>query len=239
MCSMQNNNLEALREELEKQLEWRFNELAYFKNISVQNKVSHIETYSKALLLILYSHFEGYIKFSLLCYIDYINKLNLSCKEINYTLAALALSSEFNAYDTLDKKGKFFTKKMPEEKELKRLSRRIDFLEQLENFNNKKAIIGDLVIDTKSNLNYTNLQILLYKVGLSEKLFSTYENDINQLVNLRNQIAHGEKILTFAYDKFESLENTIKKIMEEITKQIFAAAKNNDFLKSTLSRQPN
>lgn len=224
-------NLESLSEDLENELLWRLEEFSFFKNILTQYKIKKKEIYIKGLLLILYSHFEGYFKNALLVYIDYINKLNFICDEINYNLMALSIENEFKLYENLDGAGKYFKNKLPEEQHLKRFSRRIDFLENLENFNKKKVLIKDTVIDTKSNLNYQNLQLNLFKLGIPEDLFSDYKNDINKLVNLRNNIAHGQKIENIKEEDFQSLEESVIYVMKEIKRKIFFVAKNEEFMR--------
>lgn len=71
-------NADEFRATLETDLAWRQEEIAFFKNqlnyISDNNK----NRYRKSLVLILYSHLEGYIKLSLQTYIQYINSLGLT-----------------------------------------------------------------------------------------------------------------------------------------------------------------
>ena len=62
-----------LREELETELAWRQEELAFFKNQLNEIAENNKNKYKKELILILYSHIEGYIKIYLQTYIQYIN----------------------------------------------------------------------------------------------------------------------------------------------------------------------
>lgn len=51
-----------LREELEEELRWRQEELAFFKNqLSNINSEEDSCRYRKSLVFLLYSHFEGYV----------------------------------------------------------------------------------------------------------------------------------------------------------------------------------
>ena len=75
---------DELRAALEVELAWRQEELAFFKNqlneIAEENK----NKYRKSLVLILYSHLEGYIKICLQTYVQYINSQRLNRKECEY-----------------------------------------------------------------------------------------------------------------------------------------------------------
>ncbi|MCI8917415.1 MAG: hypothetical protein HFH29_01340 [Eubacterium sp.] len=54
---------DELRAALEIELAWRQEELAFFKNQLNEIAEEHKNKYRKSLVLILYSHLEGYIKF--------------------------------------------------------------------------------------------------------------------------------------------------------------------------------
>ena len=54
---------DEFRAELEEELRWRQEELAFFKNQLVDIVLENdADRYRKSLVLILYSHFEGYVK---------------------------------------------------------------------------------------------------------------------------------------------------------------------------------
>lgn len=95
---------DELRAALEIELAWRQEELAFFKNqlneIAEENK----NKYRKSLVLILYSHLEGYIKICLQTYIQYINAQRLNRKDVNTGLMVASMHKEFIAYENLDRK---------------------------------------------------------------------------------------------------------------------------------------
>lgn len=119
-----------LRAELETELAWRQTDLAFFKN-QLTNISVEIEQdkYRKSLVLILYSHLEGYIKIALQTYIKYINAQNLPRKDVVSGLMAASMNLEFNAYDNLDRKCGVFRRDLPEDNALHRFFRRVDFLD--------------------------------------------------------------------------------------------------------------
>lgn len=89
---------------METELAWRQEELAFFKNqlCNIQDE-NQRNKYRKSLVLMLYSHFEGFVKICLLSYIQYVNSLKLKREEFNERLIASSMNSEFNAYDIMMK----------------------------------------------------------------------------------------------------------------------------------------
>lgn len=68
---------DEFRAELEEELRWRQEELAFFKNqLGDIVLESDADRYRKSLVLILYSHFEGYVKIALQTYIEYLNMIS-------------------------------------------------------------------------------------------------------------------------------------------------------------------
>ena len=74
---------DELRAVLETELAWRQEELAFFKNQLNEVEESNKNKYRKSLVLILYSHMEGYIKIGLQTYIQYINSQGLNRRDVN------------------------------------------------------------------------------------------------------------------------------------------------------------
>lgn len=143
---------DTLRAQLEMELGWRQEELAFFKNQLNEIPEEYKDKYRKSLILILYSHLEGYIKISLQYYIQYINSQELNRKDVTIGLMVASMDKEFLAYENLDRKCEIFRKELPEDRKLHRIFRRVDFMEELNDFKEKKLYIDDQIIDTESNL---------------------------------------------------------------------------------------
>ena len=63
---------DELRAALEADMAWRQEDLAFFKNQLNNISEDDKDRYRKSLVLILYSHMEGFVKTSLQTYIQYI-----------------------------------------------------------------------------------------------------------------------------------------------------------------------
>ena len=91
---------EELRELLEDELLWRSEEINFFKrqliNLHDENEKKR---YRKSMVLILYSHLEGFIKSALINYAQYLNGLGKKREEFDFALIATSMNKEFKAYE--------------------------------------------------------------------------------------------------------------------------------------------
>lgn len=223
---------ESLRNQFESEIAWRQEELAFLKNQLVNVDEKNKAKYRKALVLMLYAHFEGFSKIALQLYLQYINDLNLSIADVNANLQAAALKKEFIAFDNLDRKNEYFRKKLPNDTKLHRFYRRVDLIEQIDNFKNGKLRIDDDIIDTESNLWYVVLQKNMYVCGLPIDLFEQQKNDIDALVNRRNAIAHGDVKSGVSETEYEKWEKQTYSVMNKMIRTLFDYAYNNRFIVS-------
>ena len=207
---------DEFRAELEEELRWRQEELVFFKN-QLSNIESEIDAdrYRKSLVLILYSHFEGYVKIALQTYIKYIR--------------------EFLAYENLDRKCSVFKTELPDDTALHRFCRRVDFIQQMEEFQNSILHLDDTTVNTESNLRYVILQKNLYKLGIPIDLFVEHKKDIDDLVNRRNGIAHGNAHAGISNMDFSNWESKVQRILSDITRLLYDYANHQRYLKDLSS----
>lgn len=184
---------EIISAELEEELTWRINELRLLHNIQTNfSSDKDRKLYKKSLVVMLYSHFEGFCKFAFTYYIEQVNQQHYKRVQLNNSLVTACMNNEFNAYDDIDRKCKLFKNPLPDDSELHRYSRRKDFLNALNDFFNEIAVIPDKIIDTESNLKPIVLRKILFKLGFDISIAKKYDNSINMLLEYRNSIAHGD-----------------------------------------------
>ena len=224
---------DELRAALEAELAWRQEELAFFKNqlnnISDENDQRR---YRKSLVLILYSHMEGYIKIALQAYIQYINSQQILRKDAISGLMVSGMHKEFLAYENLDRKCAIFRRELPEDTSLHRFFRRVDFMEQLDTFRDTTLVVEDSVVDTESNLWYIVLQKNLYKIGLPIDMFEQYRSEIDALVNRRNSIAHGNARAGVDQQEFLNWETKVSLVLSDVTRLLYDYANHQRYLQS-------
>ena len=206
-----------VRAQMEEEFSWRKQEMIFFKNILNEiEKDDKKDKYRKSLVVMLYSHFEGFCKTILLIYVDYINSLNLKRKEVNEHLRAASMNNIFNSYDNLDRKCDTFRRTMPDDKVIHKEFRKIDFILQFNDFLEEINKLEDNIINTESNLKFAILQKNLYRLGIDYNQFKPFERNINELVNLRNSIAHGSEKMGIGERKYNELENSVFNIMSNL-----------------------
>lgn len=207
---------------LESELLWRQEELAFFKNqLNNIDVEADKDKYRKSLVLLLYSHMEGYIKIALQTYVQYINAQSLLRSDVLPGLMVAGMHREFNAYDNSDRKCEIFRKALPEDSKLHKVYRRVDFVESYNALIAQPLSIEDTLVDTESNLWYIVLQKNLYKLGLPVDMFSSHKDDIDALVNRRNSIAHGNARSGVTNAEYANWENKIYRVFSSLTTTLY------------------
>lgn len=220
-----------LRAELEADRTWRQDEIRFFQNQGAALNEIEKEQFRRAIILLLYAHFEGFCKVAFILYINAINEANITCGEAHYAIAAAALADLFNNLRNPDKKSAEFRHQLPDDTKLHRFAREREFIERTNEFEKRPVKIQDTIIDTESNLKPIVLRKILYRLGLPDEEFKVFEGEIFKLLGYRNQIAHGQLKTGIKEKDYEKLKKTTYKIMDQITIEIMEALKNKCFLR--------
>ncbi|MFJ7639412.1 MAE_28990/MAE_18760 family HEPN-like nuclease [Peribacillus sp. NPDC097225] len=232
---MDSEKILDIRTQLEEDLTWRQDEIRLLRNqLSYINSDDDKKRYRKALLVMLYSHYEGFCYTAFQIYIKSINDEELVRKQVNFHLATCSFTKEFEAYDNVDLKPEhyrtIFKNNLPEEYKLHRFARQIGLVEKINDFWEQSVIIPDEVVNTESNLWPVVLKKLLYRLGLPHDYFKEYEGKINMLVNRRNGISHGRDKEGFEENVYTGIEQSVFSILESIIKLIMSALKEKKYL---------
>lgn len=217
-------NLADLRAELEANQAWRRDEIRFFQNHMVWiNAEEKQDQYRRALVLILYAHFEGFCKFALALYVNAVNNAMIKCSEANPAIAAASLANLFRDLRDPQRKSEVFRRELPDDTQLHRFARDREFVERAFDFAERLVNIPDHVVDTESNLSPVTLQKNLYRLGLPHDLFEDFKGDVYRLLGYRNQIAHGELQSGIEHQTYEALRDATFTIMDEVTREIMRA----------------
>ncbi|KQS27982.1 MAE_28990/MAE_18760 family HEPN-like nuclease [Dyadobacter sp. Leaf189] len=172
---------------LDEDLAWRKLEIS---ELMLLAKTTEKDVVFKSLILLLYAHWEGYIKKSSKLYMLYISEKKILLN---------ALSSNFKAVALKDHVSKCF-----DSKNRLNLANEIAFVSAYSKFENKKfKLVIDLnndfdssIIDTESNLKPKVFRNIHDVLGLQYKqCLRTREHYINShLLANRNAIGHGTKV---------------------------------------------
>lgn len=210
-----------LRKQLELELEWREKEVKLLYNLLSRAKdEDDRKACGKALLVMLYSHFEGFCNIAFSIYIDIlnaekINGENIKCSQVNKNIAAISLDEIFKAIKDPNVNCSFFAGSAPNEK-WKHFYRRVYFLTEINNLFDQPIKLKEEFISTKSNLKVPILSMILYHLGFPPDRFNDYTTDISNMVDRRNDYAHGEKKTGIKIEEYERFEVATFRLMNEL-----------------------
>ena len=190
---------------------WRRKELKLI-NDQVSSKPSAIQSAALRFSVpILYAHWEGFVKKSTEIYLEYVAKKHLKHNELKPQFIALSLSKKLGSLEI---------------KNLGEKAKTVEFL--INGFDKNSNILTTNVIQTKSNLKYYIFKEILFIIGIDESKFSGYESLINDLVDARNNIAHGD-FLRVDYKTYQIMFSEIQDVMSSLKTEIENSALSEEY----------
>jgi len=215
---------EDFRAQLEEEFEWRSTEVRHFHNLCEECVTDdEKKQFRRAVVLLLYSHFEGYCKFALSLYASAINGSGLKCREANFAIAAASLDDVFLKLRHGSGKAPEFRNSLPDDTKLHQFARDREFIERTSEIMDRPVQIPETVVNTESNLKPAVLRKNLYKLGLPYDQFESLEPSISKLLEVRNKIAHGESRAGIERPLYESLRDSALGVMTGITSGVTQA----------------
>lgn len=216
-------NLADIRAELEDELEWRLEEMRFFKNqLADLRTKDQRDRYRRALVVMLYSHFEGFWKAAFSIYVRAINAEGVFCRDATHSLVAASLFNLYAGLSDHQKKHPFFRSKAPEDAKLHQMHRHVEFLSRLPDMEATKVDIpAEKVVDTESNLKPDVIRKNLFRLGFQHDMFEAHDGTVHQLLDKRNSVAHGSTRLGIEEDKYNKLEAAVMDIMGDVVKLLF------------------
>jgi hypothetical protein len=174
------------------------------------------DRYRRALVLMLYAHFEGGIKFSIQVYVKYLNELEITVGNASSDIAAASISDVMHALRDPYRKCREFSKDLPDDSALHRFARDKELMQVLPDILSRKVAIDDKVVNTESNLKPVILRRILFRVGLDHHLYDHHESAINELIRVRNSIAHGESMSGVSKERYVELRDVVFDVMRDV-----------------------
>ncbi|MGI3904038.1 MAG: MAE_28990/MAE_18760 family HEPN-like nuclease [Janthinobacterium lividum] len=210
--------MDAFRSEVEIEREWREGEMRLLKNaISALPTEPERALGRKALVVMLYSHFEGICRSVFAIYIDHLNRLGLRVEEAVPALSAAALDDLFKALRDPSSKCEEFRSQLPDDTALHRFARDREFIEQTRAIDQRKIILDpDVIANAESNLKPVVLRKILYRLGMDSNSAKPWEGAINRLLNARNGVAHGSVRQGVRDTDFRNLEIAVSGTVDAI-----------------------
>jgi hypothetical protein len=232
-------NLLDLSAQLESELAWRQDEIRFFQNRgTVLPKPDEQDQYRRAVVLVLYAHFEGFCKFAFDLYRTAINGEQVACGEASPAIAAAGWAKLFKELRDPNTKCSEFKHTLPDDGKLHRFARDREFMERSAEFNRLPVTIPDDFVDTESNLKPVVLRKILYRLGLPHDQFSQHDGKIDRLLRVRNKIGHGESRSGVTSTDYEELRTIVFQIMEDVKRQVVESLGQGHFRRSVSPQQP-
>jgi hypothetical protein len=224
--------LSQLEELLEEDLGWRKKELSTLILIA---KNTNEEVVLKSIILLLYAHWEGYIKKSSKLYLKYISESKKNLNELTQNFKAVALknliSQCFQSKDSLTLQNEISVINGLSKAETKKFKIAIDI-----NNDYDKSII-----DTNANLKPKVFKNIISIIGLNYKsqIASKEKYIDSHLLANRNLIGHGskyKKIIDSGFEleikDIEKLRDIIFSIIDNYREELVEYSKEEYFLNS-------
>ncbi len=176
--------------------DWRSKDIAKMKMTYTQIPEENQSFFLRLCIPMIYAHWEGVVANSIVTLIKYLNNLRLKHDEVPINIFVLSIGDKF-----------------------KYLQSNQSF-EQRCNFSSTfiGKIQSDLSFDknvgTKSNLKFEVLTDIceVFRFDISD--FEPYKNEINNLVDIRNRIAHGENAYLLELPQIEKYFILLEKISD-------------------------
>ena len=217
--------------ELYRDFEWRSDELTALTNLITREKDGETQSQlRKAVVVVLYAHFEGFCIFGLNHYVTAVNREQVLCKDAVAAIVAGGWEPVFRAMETGDQKCRVFSRPLPSDDKLHRHWRRRHFVEELDGLKMRAVKIPDDVVDSESNLRPAVLQRNLFLLGLDHRFVDPHCDTINSLLARRNRIAHGDDRRGVSKEDLRKYEGMVFDVCFELVEFLDAAFRTKAFL---------
>lgn len=199
---------EELQDSLAADLAWRKKELSNLHNDVKTANEKKLPTALRCSVVLLYAHWEGFIKNAAEYYLIFIKSKRLNLNEVNSNILALSLKQKIKEFNATNK-----------------ATYHVQFVEYFKNNLVDRASFSETEsIRTASNLNSTILEEILATIGIDFAPYELKSNIIDsQLLNYRNSIAHGN-YLPVDKAEYDHIHTEILGMLDRISTDITNAS---------------
>lgn len=184
-----------IQDVLDQEISWRIHEISYLKKTLVSVNTKRKNSVIRAILPLLYAHWEGFVKIAASSYLEYVCNLRLRYCDLNNSFVAIGMGRQFLRHGI---------KSRNISSHLISVNFMRDGLTEL-----AKIPKGGL-INTKSNLTSQVFSEILMTVGLDATPYKTKFNFIDErIVGKRNAIAHGDFLDISEHDLLSTTEEVV------------------------------
>lgn len=225
----------AFRAEMESEREWRETEMRQLRNqLALLKSEDERRTARKALVVMLYAHFEGACKALFSMYVNRLNALTLRVDQVVSPIGAASLADVFFALRDPNRKCVEFARALPDDSALHRFARDREFVEVAWKVAERSVVIDvDEIVDTESNLKPVVLRKILFRLGLDPAIVQPWDGQIHMLLARRNDVAHGTAKQGLDERDYAKLEDAVTGVIDGIVHAISDAVSRKAYLTAT------
>lgn len=215
---MKIRTLDDLQNMIDTEMGWRKRELSALKANINSSRLFAKDTALRSGIAILYAHWEGAIKSIAYYYLVYVSSLKISYSQLKPNFLAITLKNEMNIFNSTNKN-----------------SLHTEIVGKIYCLNDQNSNIPtEGIITTGSNLNSTIFKEIMSTIGLNTELYEQSYNLIDEvLLNMRNHIAHGERLESISLDeiRYNEIHEKIFNLIDCFAIQVSNAAFLKEYLK--------
>lgn len=211
---MKIRTVEALDELINRETSWRKHELTTALKL-IKSSSGHVQIANiRAGVLLLYAHWEGWVKAVARLYIQYVNTKAISYNHLSEAFLGTALKTKMTEVDAAT-----------------RPLKHNQFASFIRADLSKRAPLSEQLIQTKGNLSSTVFVDILTRLGLDLRPEFTLRANLidEELVERRNSIAHGN-YLDLNADDYIKLRSKVMELLELFTDDVRNAASTGSYL---------
>lgn len=190
-----------LQDAIDAEMGWRKRELTALKaNIQAARSFAK-DTALRSGVALLYAHWEGAIKNISYYYLCYVSSLKIPYDKLTRNFLAIAMKAQLKDFSESSKTSLH--------------TKIIDAI--FDQISCPSRIPQEGIINTKSNLNSAVFSEIAHTIGLKTDLYEPSYTLIDEiLLNMRNKIAHGDRldILSLDEDRYYEIHGQIFKIID-------------------------
>jgi HEPN superfamily RiboL-PSP-like protein len=213
-------NFDELQNALTDDLTWRLREIAAMQSVIQRSSITERRTLLRAALVLLYAHWEGYVKVASLNYLRFVAGRRRRYKQLSSNFVYLA---NYTVLRRLEGQRRSVRDKIRIVEEI---------VASVEGVN--KDMHANRV-DTQSNLSTDTMREICATIGLSSHVFDAEEALIDKLLLARrNHIAHGEDV-SITPEELHDLSTKVLDLMRQFRTQVENSAISEEYLKAPKS----
>lgn len=208
---------------LEVDLAWRLDEIRFLRNqVAALAKEDERKRLRRAVVVMLYAHLEGFTKTAIREYAKAVSMARIPCGEATAVVLASSIGKLFDALETAEKAPEF---RAEEDLRIHKHWRRTSFVSSWHDRLREPLVLDQSIADPGSNLTPRVLKKMLFLAGLDPNLVQENHGIILELVEKRNDIAHGEAREGYAEKDYGRVETAVVESMERLMRAVETAVR--------------